>query len=95
VVLAETKKGKILGDYMIFLKRIWNVIVGRATTLAEAIENPEDQLRLFVSTLDSEMSKLRMAVVIAVAEEKKLKKKSKACWFKRRTGKKRRLRLSI
>ena len=60
---------------MNFFARIWNVIVGRTNALVESVENPEDQLRIFVSTLDSEMTKLRQAVTAAIAEEKKLKMK--------------------
>lgn len=58
---------------MNFLTRLWNIVVGRTSAALDAIENPEDQLRLTVTTLDAEMTKLRQSAAAALTEEKKLK----------------------
>lgn len=52
--------------------RTMNIISGKANAAMDGLETPEDKLRLFVKNLDEELNKLRQAVALAIAEEKKI-----------------------
>jgi len=52
--------------------RIINVMSGKANDALDKVESPEDQLRLFIKQVEGEMAKLRDAVAIAIAAEKRL-----------------------
>ena len=53
--------------------RFWNILRGKTDALLDQIENPDEQLSLFVRELEREIEKLHGAVSSAIADEKRLK----------------------
>jgi phage shock protein A len=59
---------------MPFFKRFWNVLRGKGHALLDRIEDPEEQLSVFVSELSSQVQDLQRSVASAIADEKRLQK---------------------
>ncbi len=55
------------------LKRLWQVVRGRAGDFLDDVEDPEQQLATFVGELDEQIQGLHRSVAAAVADEKRLK----------------------
>lgn len=55
------------------LGRIWNVIRGKAHKTVSGLENPAEQLSVFIEDLNKTFKSQQQAVIQAVADEKKLK----------------------
>ena len=55
------------------LKRIQYIIRGKTEKILDGIENPEEQLAVFVTELNEQMADLQKAVAAALADEKRLK----------------------
>lgn len=56
-----------------FLTRLISIVTGRAEEAVESRATPEDQVRLFVRRMESEVRNLEAAVASAITEEKRLK----------------------
>jgi phage shock protein A len=55
------------------LKRIRCIIEGKTESLLDRLEDPEEQLSVFVNELNEQLAKLQKAVACAIADEKRLK----------------------
>ncbi len=56
-----------------FLKRMWNLVRGKAAAALDRFEDPEEQLSVFVGELDDQVQDLQRSVAGAIADEKRLK----------------------
>ena len=54
--------------------RVWNVLRGKTDKLLDRLEDPEEQLSVFVSELSSQVRDLQSSVASAIADEKRLQK---------------------
>ena len=57
-----------------FLKRLWNIVRGKSNALLDRLEDPEEQLSVFVSELNGQVQDLQRSVAGAIADEKRLQK---------------------
>ena len=55
------------------ITRVWNTILGKSHTLIDSLENPEEQLKVFVHKMSDEIEDLTRSTTLAVADEKRLK----------------------
>jgi len=58
---------------MTFLNRLWNTIQGKRDALLDRMEDPEEQLSVFVNELNEQVQSLHRSVAGAIADEKRLK----------------------
>ena len=58
---------------MSFLKRLWYTLQGKTDALLDRMENPEEQLSVFVNELNEQAQSLQRSVASAIADEKRLK----------------------
>ncbi len=56
-----------------FLKRFWYVLRGKTNRILNRMENPEEQLSVFVSELNTQVQDLQRSVAAAIADEKRLR----------------------
>ena len=54
-------------------RRFWNVLRGKTNRLLNRLENPEEQLAVFVSELNEQVRDLQRSVASAIADEKRLR----------------------
>ncbi len=57
-----------------FLQRLWNIVRGKSNALLDRLEDPEEQLSVFVSELGGQVQDLQRSVAGAIADEKRLHK---------------------
>ena len=57
-----------------FFKRLWNIVRGKSNALLDHLEDPEEQLSVFVSELNDQVQDLQRSVAGAIADEKRLQK---------------------
>ena len=57
-----------------FLQRLWNVLRGKGNALLDRLEDPEEQLSVFVAELNGQVQDLQRSVAGAIADEKRLQK---------------------
>jgi phage shock protein A len=57
-----------------FFKRLWNVMRGKGDALLDRLEDPAEQLSVFVSELNDQVRDLQRSVAGAIADEKRLQK---------------------
>lgn len=75
-----------------FVRRIWNIFRGKTDALLTSLEDPEEQLSVFVSELSEQIQDMQRSVTSAIADEKRLHKQIEALghkgteWEARATG---------
>ena len=57
-----------------FPQRLWNIVRGKSNALLDRLEDPEEQLSVFVSELNAQVQDLQRSVAGAIADEKRLHK---------------------
>ncbi len=57
-----------------FLQRLWNIVRGKSNALLDRLEDPEEQLSVFVSELNGQVQDLQRSVAGAIADEKRMQK---------------------
>ena len=56
------------------VRRIWNILRGKTDALLTSLEDPEEQLSVFVSELSGQIQDMQRSVTSAIADEKRLHK---------------------
>ncbi|MGA1870487.1 MAG: PspA/IM30 family protein [bacterium] len=56
-----------------FFQRVWWLFKGKTNRVLDKIENPDEQLSVFVEELNDQVRNLQRAVAAAIADEKRLK----------------------
>ena len=66
-----------MNNLMYLFKRFYYLLLGKSEAVLNKLESPEDDLRMFVDDLNSEIKKMNQAVTLALADEKKMKHRIK------------------
>ena len=61
-----------------FIRRIWNILRGKTDSILTSLEDPEEQLSVFVSELSGQIQDMQRSVTGAIADEKRLQKQIEA-----------------